>query len=59
MPEAQWEYKIVQGSKDTAERHVNEAAAEGWEPFLMGVTSGPPGMLAAVTIMLRRPKRPA
>ncbi|MFQ6132241.1 MAG: hypothetical protein ACE5R4_09420 [Armatimonadota bacterium] len=57
MAEGQWEYKIVEGAQDSAERQLNEAAAEGWEAFLMSAAPGVPvASIVTVLILLRRPK---
>ncbi len=56
MAEGRWEYRIVEGAQDSAERQLNEAAAEGWEPFLMGTAPGiPVQSIVTIVIVLRRP----
>lgn len=60
MPEAQWEYKIIEGARDGAERQLNEAAAEGWEAILMSAAPGVPVQsIVTILILLRRPKQSA
>ena len=55
MAEQKWEYKIIEGAQESAERLVNEAAAEGWEVDKMGCMPGPRDM-ALLVIILRRPR---
>jgi len=53
-----WEYRIVEGVKRQIEEHLKEAAAQGWEPYMMSTVPQPHamgGILVHTTLLLRRP----
>ena len=54
MAQQKWEYKIVEGAQESAERLVNENAAKGWEVDQMSCVLGPRD-IALIVIIMRRP----
>ena len=55
MSEQKWEYKLIEGAQESAERIINERAGQGWEVSHMSCMPGPRSE-AHIVVVMRRPR---